>query len=164
MRVPNIVVGNVTGLMRWLLLVCLAGPVAADGLETPALRQAVAAGQLPSLAQRLPLSPRVMPMDGPDQSLGIHGGTLRTLIRKQKDVKLISVYGYARLVGYRPDLSIQPDILEAVTVEAGRIFTLHLRPGHKWSDGHPFTARDFRYWWEDVANNARISLAGRPET
>ena len=25
--------------------------------------------------------------------------------------------------------------------------------GHRWSDGSPFTAEDFRYWWEDVILN-----------
>jgi len=26
---------------------------------------------------------------------------------------------------------------------------------HKWSDGHPFTSEDFRYWFEDVAQNTQ---------
>src|SRR5690606_1701877 len=42
------------------------------------------------------------------------------------------------------------------------VFTLHLRPGHRWSDGHPFTTEDFRYWWEDVANNEALSPVGVP--
>ena len=50
-------------------------------------------------------------------------------------------------------LELVPDILKDVEVEDGRIFTLHLRQGHRWSDGQPFTSEDFRYWWEDVANN-----------
>ena len=37
-----------------------------------------------------------------------------------------------------------------------------LRKGMKWSDGHPFTAEDFRYWWEDVANNDDLSPSGPP--
>ena len=68
-----------------------------------------------------------------------------------KDTRMMVVYGYARLVGYTPALELVPDILKSFDVEDGRIFTLHLRPGHKWSDGHPFTTEDFRYWWEDVA-------------
>jgi peptide/nickel transport system substrate-binding protein len=72
------------------------------------------------------------------------------------------VYGYARLVAYTPSLEIVPDILERVDVEEGRTFTLHLRPGHKWSDGQPFTAEDFRYFWEDVANNKDLSPFGLP--
>ncbi len=154
------------GKKSWLaalpLLLWLALPATADTLETPMFRQAVAAGQLPPLPERLPKRPRVMPLDGPGQSLGRHGGTLRTLIRKQKDVKLFAVYGYARLVGYGSDLALRPDILEEIAVEEGRIFTLHLRPGHRWSDGHPFTAEDFRYWWEEVANSPTLSPKGLP--
>ena len=62
------------------------------------------------------------------------------------------VYGYARLVGYDAKLELVPDILRTFEVEDGRIFTFHLRKGHRWSDGEPFTSEDFRFWWEDVAN------------
>ena len=105
-----------------------------------------------------------MRFDGPGRSLGRYGGELRTLIRKAKDVKLVSVYGYARLVGYAPDYRLVPDILEDLEVEEGRRFTLKLRPGHRWSDGHPFTAEDFRYWWEDVANDKKLSPTGPTQT
>ncbi len=150
----------------WLPVLLLPGwlapSAAAAGLETPYLAEAVAAGQLPPLGQRLPTTPRVMAMDGPGQTLGKHGGTLRTFVRKQKDVKLFSVYGYARLVGYAPDLSFQNDILRDLEIEAGRVFTFRLRAGHRWSDGHPFTAEDFRYWWEEVANDPTLSPKGLP--
>ena len=63
---------------------------------------------------------------------------------------------------YTPALALVPDMLEAVDVEDGRIFTLHLRAGHKWSDGQPFTAEDFRYWFEDVARKPQLSPAGLP--
>ena len=72
------------------------------------------------------------------------------------------VYGYARLVGFDQDYNLEPDLLRDVVVEEGRIFTLHLRRGHKWSDGAPFTTEDFRYWWEDVANNEQLVPAGPP--
>jgi peptide/nickel transport system substrate-binding protein len=72
----------------------------------------------------------------------------------------MTIYGYARLVGYSPDLELAADILESVDVEAGRIFTFHIRRGHKWSDGHPFTSEDFRYYWEDIANNKELSKGG----
>ena len=79
-----------------------------------------------------------------------------------RDTRLIVVYGYARLVGYDQELELVPDILKDVEVEDGRIFTLHLRKGHRWSDGQPFTSEDFRFWWEDVANNEALSPTGPP--
>ncbi len=48
---------------------------------------------------------------------GIQGGTLRTLVSRSKDIRQMVVYGYARLVGYAPDYSLQPDILRAVRRE-----------------------------------------------
>src|SRR5208282_2525753 len=36
----------------------------------------------------------------------------------------------------------------------------HLRKGMRWSDGEPFTSEDFRYYWEDVANNKELSPYG----
>ena len=84
------------------------------------------------------------------------------LIGRSRDIRLLVVYGYARLVGYTENFELVPDILESIDVEEGRIFTLHLRPGHKWSDGAPFTSEDFRYWWKDVANNPNLSPSGPP--
>ena len=85
------------------------------------------------------------------------------MISAARDVRLAVVYGYARLAGYDARLEIVPDILRAIEVEDGRVFTLHLRKGHRWSDGAPFTTEDFRYWWQDVANNPDLSPAGPPE-
>ncbi len=127
----------------------------------PILEAAVAAGELPPVEARLPEVPLLVNLEGA-LSPGRHGGTLRTLIGRARDIRLMSVYGYARLMGYTPELELVPDLLLAVDVEEDRIFTLHLRPGHKWSDGAPFTTEDFRYWWEDVANNEELSPSGPP--
>jgi peptide/nickel transport system substrate-binding protein len=108
-----------------------------------------------------PDEPSVVEMNG-YKSVGKPGGELEMLIGRTKDTRLMVVYGYARLVGYNEALEIVPDILKAVDVEGGRVFTMHLRPGHRWSDGEPFTSEDFRYWWEDVANNEQLSPTGPP--
>jgi len=129
----------------------------------PVLAERVAAGELPPAAERLPENPFVVPLTG-DRQLGKHGGDLRTLVTRSKDTRLLSVYGYARLVGYDQSLDLVPDILEKVEVEDGRIFTLYLRKGHRWSDGNPFTAEDFRYYWEDVALNESLAPTGPPIT
>lgn len=145
-------------LVSGLLPGLLPAPAAAGLRETPMLQAQVAAGALPPVAARVPLVPEVADVE----SIGRPGGQLRMLMASPKDTRIMVVYGYARLVAYTPDLKIVPDILERVDVEEGRIFTLHLRPGHKWSDGQPFTSEDFRYWFEDVANNKELSTAGLP--
>ncbi len=131
--------------------------------EPPFLAAAVARGELPPVAQRLPRNPSVAATwPGADMTTGRYGGTLRMLISKARDVRLFGVYGYARLVRYDRRYRLVPDLAEAVEVEDGRVFTFRLRPGHKWSDGEPFTSEDFRYYWEDVANNPALSPAGPP--
>ena len=40
--------------------------------------------------------------------------------------------------------------------EDGKTFTLDLRRGLKWSDGEPFTADDFVFWFEDIYGNQDI--------
>jgi len=48
-------------------------------------------------------------------------------------------------------------------VEKGRVFTFKLRAGHRWSDGRPFTSEDFRYYWEDIANDKDLAPFGPPQ-
>jgi peptide/nickel transport system substrate-binding protein len=130
-----------------------------SGGEAPMLAKLVTAGQLPPLAQRLPEHPRVMATD-PE---AVYGGELRTLVGTLKDTKLLFVYGYARLVGFDRDYHLVPDIVERVDITDGnRTFTFHLRKGHRWSDGAPFTSADFEYFWNYVANNDELSPGGPP--
>ncbi|KRE20736.1 peptide ABC transporter substrate-binding protein [Bosea sp. Root483D1] len=132
-------------------------------IDSPALAAKVAAGGLPSLSERLPKSPRLIDVAAMGRAPGRHGGTMRMLMGDQRDIRMMTIYGYTRLVVYDEKLELAPDVLESFEVERGRVFTLRLRAGHRWSDGHPFTAEDFRYWWEDVANNKRLSPGGPPQ-
>lgn len=130
--------------------------------EPPSLVGQVQAGQLPPLGERLPKFPNVMTNLHTEWSPGRYGGELRTLVGRSQDVRLAVVYGYARLVGYDQSYRLVPDILERVEVVEGRSFTLHLREGHRWSDGWPFTTEDFRYYWEDIATHEELSTFGPP--
>ena len=67
--------------------------------------------------------------------IGKPGGELRMLIGRERETRFFNIYGYAHLIGFDRDLNLVPDILASYEVEDGRIFTLHLRKGHKWSDG-----------------------------
>jgi peptide/nickel transport system substrate-binding protein len=130
---------------RWLVRLAAALPA---GL----MACAMAAAEPPAA----PLVVKDMP------SIGHKGGELHMLISRDADTRLLYVYGHARLVGYDMKLNLQPDILESYEDEGDRQFTFHLRRGHRWSDGEPFTAEDFRFWWEDIANNPKLRPSGPP--
>ena len=132
--------------------------------EAPSLAKKVAAGKLPPVDERLPFNPRKLNFKNLGLKIGKYGGSIRMLMARAKDARQMSVYGYSRLVGYHPKtFELEADILESFEVEEGRRFTFELRRGHKWSDGQPLTSEDFRYWWEDVANNKELSPVGPPK-
>ncbi len=147
-----------------LLAATLGGPAAAALIDSPALEKDVREGRLPPVEQRLPEVPLVLKPDRPGAEPGRHGGEARLLIGRSQDIRMMVVYGYARLVGYNANLELKPDILESIENTGNRIFTLKLRRGHRWSDGHPFTTEDFRYYWEDVANDKKLSPVGPPRS
>lgn len=150
-----------------MLLALIAAPhiVLAQTLtlkETPSLAADVQSNKLPPVAQRVPQQPLVV-QELTGKEAGRSGGEINMLMATARDVRMMVVYGNARLVAYDDKLQLKPDLLEKLDIEEGRIFTLHLRQGHRWSDGQPFTTEDFRYWWEDVANNRELNLSGPPQ-
>jgi len=136
-------------------------PATAQWFEPPYLEDQVAAGELPPVQQRIPQEPLVATLMA-EQKPGKYGGTMRMLMGRSKDIRMMMVYGYGRLIGYTPDLELKADFLKDFEVEEGRQFTFHLRKGHKWSDGEPFTSEAFRYLWEDILNNEELYPFGLP--
>jgi peptide/nickel transport system substrate-binding protein len=157
------------------MLKTISGAIAALALalpvnaQTPQIQESsfwaaeVQSGNMPPAAERIPQEPLIVDLVAKGRTLGTQGGTLRTLVARSKDIRQMVVYGYARLVGYDSEYALKPDILRDIVVEEERKFTLHLRRGHKWSDGAPFTSADFAYWWHDVVGNAKITPSGPPE-
>ncbi|HEX7041427.1 MAG TPA: ABC transporter substrate-binding protein [Trueperaceae bacterium] len=126
--------------------------------EAPGLAARVVAGELPPVAERLPLHPRVV---APAHEIGAYGGTLHDLYDGSRLAEFRQ-YGYENLVRWTPDGSeVIPNIAESFTVsDDGTSFTFRLREGLKWSDGHPFTSADILYWWERVETNPEINPGG----
>ena len=114
--------------------------------ETPMLADQVKSGALPPVDQRLPKNPLVITRfpggDGP----GKPGGQINMLMANTRDTRLMTVYSYTRLISYNEKFKLRPDILESFEAKENREFTLTLRAGHRWSDGHPFTTEDFRFF------------------
>ena len=123
MRLARIVLG----------VLALAGPYACGAgaaiaapkpIEPPSLEARVEKGELPPIVQRLPDTPSVVDFRVPGGSPGQYGGELSMLMSRVKDVRMMVVYGYARLIAWTPDFRLVPDIAEKVQVKDGRQFTL----------------------------------------
>jgi peptide/nickel transport system substrate-binding protein len=143
----------------------VAGPVlAADPLpalkETPMFAEQVKSGALPAVDKRIPQQPWVVKHFAGGDGPGRQGGDLNMLVASARDTRLMTIYSYTRLIIYDENFKLKPDLLESYEEKDGREFTFKLRAGHKWSDGHPFTTEDFRFFWEDVANNKDLSRSG----
>ena len=130
--------------------------------ETEMFAADIASGALPPMADRLPKNPRVIDLAAMGRETGRYGGTVRMVVGSAREVRLMPFYSYARLMGYDGDLNLQPDVLASCDAVDDRIYTLHLREGHRWSDGAPYTAEDFTYCWNDVLNNEVLYRSGLP--
>lgn len=145
-------------LLTAVVLLGLTTAVLAEGNawgEAPILAEQVAAGTLPPVAERLPLEPYVSKAE----EIGTYGGTFRGAgfgpTHGQLDTEGMRFVGLLRVM---PDTSTtEPFILKGYEAnEDFTQYTLHLREGMKWSDGAPFTADDFVFWYEDIATNEEV--------
>src|SRR5258708_861994 len=136
-----------------------ADPLAAMQ-ETPMFVDEVKARKLPPVARRVPEQPLVVRTFAGNDGPGRHGGPLTMLVTGTRDTVLMTIYSYARLIVYDGAFQLKPDILESYDSKEDREVTFKLRAGHRWSDGHPFTTEDFRYYWEDIANVKELTKHG----
>lgn len=121
--------------------------------EAPQLAAMVQRGELPPVDERLPLDPVVIT---PHERIGNYGGTWHSGLLGVADRPWISrTMAYEPLLRWSADLtSVGPNVAESWEVsDDGMEFTFHLRQGMHWSDGAPFTADDFVYWYEHVLLN-----------
>ncbi|MBM1220000.1 ABC transporter substrate-binding protein [Ponticoccus sp. SC2-23] len=118
--------------------------------------QIVGNPELPPLAERLPAEPLVVV---PYDSVGQYGGVFDALSNATEagTSDFLSVR-HVNLVRYADDLqTIVPNI--AKSWEWNDDFTqltFHLREGHKWSDGAPFTSADVAFWHDNLMLDTNI--------
>jgi peptide/nickel transport system substrate-binding protein len=131
--------------------------------EAPMLSELVKAGKLPPVAERLPQEPMVVK---PLHEIGKYGGTWRRAFIGPGDVENGNrIAATDKLLFWdEGGDKIVPAVAKAVEMsEDGKIFTVHLRKGMKWSDGAPFTADDFTFWYEDLYHNKDIVPTPMPD-
>ena len=118
--------------------------------EAPMLARLVARGTLPPVEERLPENPLVL---HPIESIGRYGGTLHSgMIANGLNEEMNRIMGMEKFLFYdATGTRIVPSVAEDWRQsEDGRRLRIQLRRGMRWSDGHPFTAEDVRFYWEDL--------------
>lgn len=135
---------RLTGAVALVAMMAAAGPAWAQQ-QSPVLDAAVASGELPPVAERLPANPLVIT---PVESVGTYGGTWHSALRGGLDNAWIGrTVAYDGLVRYdREWKEIIPNLAESWEVsEDSRTFTFKLRDGLKWNNGKPFTSADIAF-------------------
>jgi peptide/nickel transport system substrate-binding protein len=142
--------------------------------ESPLLEQKVADGTLPPVAERLPREPQVMMTAAMSTGPGEYGGVWR-------DVYAAPTEGWNWGGGqsqgyYGVDSILQQSLVRSGPIylrsdrpeplpnlargwewsDDGRTLTMHLIRGARWSDGHPFTAEDVMFTWEDLMLDPKV--------
>jgi ABC-type transport system substrate-binding protein len=133
------------------------GPRGKKGREAPSLAKLVKAGDLPPVAKRLPNEPLVVQ---PIDRVGSYGGTWHTALLGPADAAWLDrTIGYDNLTRWNPEFTdVVPNVAASVEPNAdGREYTITLRAGMRWSDGHPFTADDLVFANEDVVRNEKLT-------
>ncbi|MGH8018056.1 MAG: ABC transporter substrate-binding protein [Opitutaceae bacterium] len=117
--------------------------------EAPVLEQLVREGKLPPVEQRTGAEPLVL--RGPE-GIGRYGGIWNDAVTWPSQVwdRMNRYNAGVTLTRWSPSgYPIVPNVAKRWEAsEDLKVWTFFLRRGMKWSDGHPFTANDFIYWYD----------------
>jgi peptide/nickel transport system substrate-binding protein len=121
--------------------------------DAPDVAALVQQGKLPPVAERIGQDPLVIK---PVHATGKYGGVMRKAFIGTSD-------GTAFRFAAGPDSLLYwdwqwsrllPNVARSFDLSAdGKVLTIQLRRGMRWSDGAPFTADDVMFWYEDMYRN-----------
>jgi peptide/nickel transport system substrate-binding protein len=131
--------------------------------ESPMFSDLVDSGELPSVDERLPLSPLVLELV---EQVGEYGGTWRRIDSGDGMGWFKQVYATENFAKWTRDVKgIRPNVFESWEWnDDATELTAYLRRGIKWSDGTPLTIDDYVFYWEDMVLNEDISFVTPSET
>lgn len=147
--------------VRWVDVDYSEGEAAAwwPKVEPELLLPMVEQGLLPGVAERVGSEPLVL--DAHSQESPEYGGTWFRAALSLSDTA-VQTYRLSAptLARWSPQgYPIVPHIARNVSISDDyKEFTVELRRGMRWSDGHPFTAADILYWWESESIHPEMRI------
>lgn len=126
--------------------------------ESPLITALVKEGALPPVERRVPKEPLVL---AGAEGIGRYGGTLYRLANSEIDVTTIRWrLAGAGLVRWSPQgYPIVPHLASSWKISPDyKVFEFSLRKGLRWSDGHPVTADDVLFWWNQEVNYFELGI------
>jgi peptide/nickel transport system substrate-binding protein len=127
-------------------------PAGPSALQAPQWQDQVAAGLLREVDERLPGMPMVVT---PVERIGKYGGDWGMGTLGVADSMIFDRNNeYDNLVAWNIEWTV---LLPGLATgwefrDEGKTTVFSLRRGMKWSDGEPFTADDFVFWWEEASD------------
>ena len=120
--------------------------------ESPMLAAMVSGGDLPPVDERISEEPLVIQ---PLERIGKYTEQLNVTARADVWGPQSYMHLEELFIRARPELvQVLPNAAKELEQSAdAKTFTVHLRKGMHWSDGAPFTADDFVFWYEDMLQN-----------
>lgn len=112
--------------------------------------------ELPPVEERIPVEPYVVV---PYESIGKYGGELNALtISTEAGTGEFLSIRHVSLIRYGDNyITIEPNVAKSWGWNKDFTeLTFHLREGHKWSDGEPFTASDVEFWMNELILNPEV--------
>ncbi|MBT4136945.1 MAG: ABC transporter substrate-binding protein [Candidatus Latescibacteria bacterium] len=128
-----------------------------DFAQAPELDKLVSGGALPPVSERLPENPLVII---PPEQNGPYGGTWTRFGNGPQDVGILEArLAYDGLVRWDAmSREILPNLAVRWHISAdSQTYTVWLRKGVRWSDGHPCTVDDIVFWYDHVLRNAELT-------
>jgi peptide/nickel transport system substrate-binding protein len=133
--------------------------------EAPMWAEMVKAGKLPPVEKRLP-EPADLMVVKPLKEIGKYGGRWRrgfTGPADNENGNRICSTDKLLMFDYTGNKIVPCLVRDWKISSDGKVITIGLRRGLKWSDGQPFTADDFLFWYTDMYSNREIVPTPIPE-